>query len=127
MTFKSWNAEFLHASDTKERLEKAAERDWDLGDLLVRVRVSGARGSEQPQIWVNVSTWRKQEGSVSIDATGKRREGGYFEHEHHASSMLTSNQLRRVSECRQVAEDWVSGQINGLPVNPPCDAVVEVV
>lgn len=127
MTFKSWNAEFLHANETKNRMDAAGEREWDIGDLLVHVRVSGTTEGQPPQIWINVSTWTRQEGAFINYRDGRRRNGGYWDHKHNALSVLTANQLQRVAVCRQVVEDWVAGHLATLPEVAPDGAVVDVV
>lgn len=122
MRFQDWKNEKLHNDQARTNIERAVERDWDVGKILVRVHVN-VYVDHPPTIGINISTWRPQEGCTVTLANGKRCEGGYFDFEHRAFDVLTAAQLRIVAGLRAVVEQWVAGVRNELPDTTPYEAI----
>lgn len=116
MRYDAWNKEYLHLRMAEEKIRDAAEREWLLGDIMVRVRVQARHEpTERPCVAISVHKWHVQEGSTAVLANGRRLEDGYFDYVPNPLDELTAVQIRRVAHCKSIAEAWALGERDDLP------------
>lgn len=109
MKFESLKKEVVFARERAQNFEAQCNRTWQLTDRLsVRIAVYGFGGGA-PQL------------SISVEGVYAWNEphGGQLVYIDRPISDLTMSDLRRVTMARNVFEQWIAGEIDELPTDPP--------
>lgn len=100
MTFADWKKSIAACLADLDTIKEESKREWQLGDVLLRLSVHG-----ENEIYCGV--FDNDTGQPITDVMNR----------------LTADQSQRMFACRKLFEQWVAGEADDLPTDPPAATV----
>lgn len=100
MTFTDWKKSLAECLENLDTIKMESRREWELGDVTLRLSVHG-----ENEVYCGI--FDTDTGGAVTDVVNR----------------LSAEQSQRVFACRKLFEQWVAGEVDDLPSDPPAASV----